>query len=166
MTRIEQLHEQPLSDHEDIQTLRHLVERAKITLTNQNTADISMSINSIRGPHNVPVKFTHAISRRTFEEINADLFEKVLEPIVRVLEDVELQPSDVDEIVLVGGSTRIPIVRRLIAEYFGKEPNIAIDPELAVTHGVSIQAGILGGMWPLNVSAIEVPTHVKKVNLH
>ena len=83
-----------------------------------------------------------------------------------MLTDTEQTPEDVDEVVLVGGSTRIPKVREIIREFCGKEVNTAIDPELAVASGVAIQAGILGGMWPLTVSALELPTRVTKVQVH
>ena len=83
-----------------------------------------------------------------------------------MLEATQLSREQVDEIVLVGGSTRIPKVRQLIGDYFGKKPNTAVDPELAVASGVSVQAGILGGMWPLTVSAVELPTRVRKIHVH
>ena len=112
-------------------------------------------------------KFRRVVSRQLFEELNDDLFQKVLEPIDRVLDEAELGADDVDEIVLVGGSTRIPRIRQLIRDYFGgREPNVAIDPELAVVTGISVQAGIIGGMWPLTVSAIEIPTFARKIRLH
>ena len=107
-----------------------------------------------------------SISRELFEELNIDLFQKALKPIDRVLEATELTREDVDEVVLVGGSTRIPKVRQLIRDYFGKAPNTAIDPELAVVSGVSVQAGIIGGMWPLTVSAVELPSRVTKIHVH
>ena len=72
-----------------------------------------------------------------------------------------------DEIVLVGGSTRIPEVRRLIEKFFNKVPNTSIDPDVAVTRGVAVQAGILGNGGPLKVAAIEIQNHkLKKVNLN
>jgi stress 70 chaperone-associated protein len=111
-------------------------------------------------------KLRESISRQLFEELNVDLFEKALQPIDRVLEATQLTRDEVDEIVLVGGSTRIPKVRQLIRDYFHKKPNTAIDPELAVASGVSIQAGIIGGMWPLTVSAVELPTRVRKIHVH
>ena len=113
-------------------------------------------------PSTEPIHYELNIDRRTFENINSDLFEKVLEPIDRVLEATELPREDVDEIVLVGGSTRIPKVRRLIRDYFGKVPNTSIEPELAVVMGSSLQAGVIGGMWPLTVSAIEQRSPVLK----
>lgn len=82
-----------------------------------------------------------------------------------MLAEGHLEKEEVDEIVLVGGSTRIPRIRRLISEYFGKEPNTSVDPDLAVVTGVAIQAGIMGGSWPLQVSAIEIPNrHLRKTN--
>lgn len=103
----------------------------------------------------------------TFEKLNDDLFQRVLQPIERVLKEVDLPKEYVDEVVLVGGSTRIPKVRQIIEEYFdGKKPNVAIDPELAVATGVAIQAGIIGGMWPLQVSALELPNHnLRKIQI-
>ena len=87
-------------------------------------------------------------------------------PIKIVLKEAEMDEDEIDEILLVGGSTRIPKVRQIIQEYFGKEPNVGIDPELAVVMGVAIQAGILGGGWPLKVVAVELPTsHIQKIEI-
>ncbi|CAF0949320.1 unnamed protein product [Adineta steineri] len=118
------------------------------------------------------------ITREKFEEINQDLFKKILEPLDRIFayinsdindndDDISnrLTVNNIDEIVLVGGSTRMLKIRQIIEDYFGKKPNIQIDPDVAVTHGVSIQAGILGGVWPLNVSATEVRTAVEKIHI-
>ena len=143
-----------------LQHLRIEVERCKIDLS---TADQCV-INS-----------KHVITREKFEEINQELFRKILEPLDRIFtyvngdndEDMSdrLTAKNIDEIVLVGGSTRMLKIRQLIENYFQKKPNIEIDPDVAVTHGVSIQAGILGGMWPLNVSATEVRTAVEKIHI-
>lgn len=111
------------------------------------------------------VHFEAEISRKLFEHLNEDLFQKILVPIERVLKEGHLQKDEVDEIVLVGGSTRIPRIRQVIRDYFGKEPNTSVDPDLAVVTGVAIQAGIMGGSWPLQVSAIEIPNrHLRKTN--
>lgn len=152
---------------EDVQSLRSAVESAKLRLTNQHSTRFTLHLHSLSnsGLENNVVTFEQTLDRGTFEEVNSDLFQKVLEPIERVLEAGELKPSDVEEIVLVGGSTRIPKVRDMIRDYFGKDPNVSIDPELAVVMGVSVQAGILGGVWPLSVSAIEAPTAVRKIYL-
>uniref|UniRef100_A0A8C3L2T2 Heat shock 70 kDa protein 13 n=1 Tax=Chrysolophus pictus TaxID=9089 RepID=A0A8C3L2T2_CHRPC len=84
-----------------------------------------------------------------------------------VLKEGHLHEEEVDEIVLVGGSTRIPKIREVIRDFFGKEPNTSVDPDLAVVMGVAIQAGIVGGSWPLQVSAIEIPNkHLRKTNFN
>ncbi|NWI85580.1 HSP13 protein, partial [Pitta sordida] len=113
------------------------------------------------------VVFETEISRKLFETLNEDLFEKVLVPIEQVLQDGHLHKAEVDEIVLVGGSTRIPRIRKVIRDFFGKEPNTSVDPDLAVVMGVAIQAGIVAGSWPLQVSAIEIPNkHLRKTNFN
>lgn len=159
-----------LDDVEDIQSLRRAVEQAKLQLTYSDSAVIELNWRQLPtslSSRRAVSKFRRIVSRQLFEDLNADLFHKVLEPIRRVLDEVELSADDVDEIVLVGGSTRIPRIRQLIRNYFsGREPNVAIDPELAVVTGISVQAGIIGGMWPLTVSAIEMPTCACKIHLH
>ncbi|KAL9866271.1 heat shock 70 kDa protein 13 [Geothlypis trichas] len=115
----------------------------------------------------VEVVFETEISRKLFEMLNKDLFEKILVPIEQVLQEGHLHRAEVDEIVLVGGSTRIPKIREVIRDFFGKEPNTSVDPDLAVVTGVAIQAGILAGSWPLQVSAIEIPNkHLRKTNFN
>ncbi|NXE64156.1 HSP13 protein, partial [Calcarius ornatus] len=115
----------------------------------------------------VEVVFETEISRKLFEMLNEDLFEKILVPIEQVLQEGHLHKGEVDEIVLVGGSTRIPKIREVIRDFFGKEPNTSVDPDLAVVTGVAIQAGILAGSWPLQVSAIEIPNkHLRKTNFN
>ncbi|XP_009994788.1 PREDICTED: heat shock 70 kDa protein 13, partial [Chaetura pelagica] len=115
----------------------------------------------------VHVMFEREISRKLFETLNEDLFEKILVPIEQVLKEGHLHKAEVDEIVLVGGSTRIPQIRKVIQDFFGKEPNTSVDPDLAVVTGVAIQAGIVGGSWPLQVSAIEIPNkRLRKTNFN
>lgn len=115
----------------------------------------------------VKVVFEKEISRKLFDTLNRDLFEKILVPIEQVLQEGHLRKEEVDEIVLVGGSTRIPKIREVIRDFFGKEPNTSVDPDLAVVTGVAIQAGILAGSWPLQVSAIEIPNkHLRKTNFN
>nr|XP_013804053.1 PREDICTED: heat shock 70 kDa protein 13 isoform X2 [Apteryx mantelli mantelli] len=115
----------------------------------------------------VKVVFETEISRKLFEMLNEDLFKKILVPIEQVLKEGHLHKAEVDEIVLVGGSTRIPQIRKVIRDFFGKDPNTSVDPDLAVVMGVAIQAGIVGGSWPLQVSAIEIPNrHLWKTNFN
>lgn len=157
---------------EDIHRLRQAVETAKIKLTFQPSVAIGVPLHlqTKRPPESggssaASVLFQTVITRQQFEEINEDLFQKILAPVETVLAEGHLEKEDVDEIVLVGGSTRIPRIRRVISEFFGKEPNTSINPDLAVVTGVAIQAGIMGGSWPLQVSAIEIPNrHLRKTN--
>ncbi|XP_077985090.1 heat shock 70 kDa protein 13-like [Glandiceps talaboti] len=158
---IEMRFNKPLNNAEDLQKLRLLVEDVKLNLTAENSTLMEISLSSLgKG-----VVFRENFTREIFEELNSDLFRKVLQPIEIVLKETELLPEAVDEIVLVGGSTRIPKVRQLIRDYFKKDPNVSIDPELAVAYGVAIQAGIIGGVWPLQVSAIEIQQNVKKIHV-
>lgn len=163
--RIESSYSHSLTHVEDLQNLHQLTEVTKLRLTDTLETEFSIDLHDFDNS-NKRTRFRDIVTRQDFEAINADLLLKVLEPIRRVLKEVELNPDDVDEIVLVGGSTRIPYVRHLIEDFFGKQPNTAIDPELAVVSGVAIQAGILGGVWPLTVSAVELPTKARKINVN
>lgn len=165
LSKVKERFNKELTNSEDIQRLSQEVEAAKINLTSSTKAVIHLKLPSLNQGKKLAI-FEELVSRHTFEKINEDLFIKVLQPIKRVLQEAGYPKSAVDEIVLVGGSTRIPKIRQIIQEYFdGKPPNVSIDPELAVASGVAIQAGIIGGMWPLQVSAIEVFNHVKKVHV-
>lgn len=160
---IEQKYGKPLTDREDLQGLLLHVEDLKVNLTREHKSEIELELQSMaESKHKV---FSTQVSRQLFEDLNKDLFDKVLEPIEIVLKEVDLTIQDIDEVVLVGGSTRIPKIRQLIGEFFKKEPITSEDPDLAVATGVSIQAGILGGMWPLTVSAVELPSRVKKIHV-
>lgn len=150
-----------ITDKEDLQALRLAVEQVKINVTHHDSSSLKLFLHSL-GKHS---HIKETITRAKFEELNKDLFVKVLDPIRTVLEATHLEKEDIDEIVLVGGSTRIPMIRNLIREFFGKELNTHVDPELAVAMGVSIQAGIIGGMWPLKVSAVELPNRVVKIQV-
>lgn len=161
---IEGKYQEPL-DALNLQTLLLAVEEAKLNLTREESTlvNIPLSLRKAKGQHHVT--FTYNLTRRTFEKINEDLFAKIVTLIDTVLKPIDVLSSEIDEIVLVGGSTRIPRIRELIKHYFGKAPNTRIDPELAVAYGVAIQAGIIGGVWPLQVSAIEIPFKFKKINV-
>ncbi|XP_004588670.2 heat shock 70 kDa protein 13 isoform X1 [Ochotona princeps] len=131
-------------------------------------------LNSVPGPGlsekdsgKRQVLFEAEISRKLFDSLNEDLFQKILVPIQQVLKEGHLEKTEIDEVVLVGGSTRIPRIRQVIQEFFGKDPNTSVDPDLAVVTGVAIQAGIDGGSWPLQVSALEIPNkHLQKTNFN
>ncbi|XP_067935195.1 heat shock 70 kDa protein 13-like [Watersipora subatra] len=155
---IQNHYHEALTEPGDLQLLRAAIETAKLNLTLHDATILTLPLASLGNK-----TYTHKVTREEFERINEPLFEKILEPVGAVLEYTELERSEVDEIVMVGGSTRIPAVRRLVSHYFNKSLNTAVDADLAVVSGVSIQAGIIGGMWPLMVSAVEVQTSVKKI---
>ena len=92
------------------------------------------------------VDLRETLSRARFEELNLDLFRKTMAPVEQVLKDAKVSKGDVDEVVLVGGSTRIPKVQALLTEYFnGKEPKKGINPDEAVAYGAAVQGGVLSG---------------------
>ncbi|XP_060551806.1 heat shock 70 kDa protein 13-like [Ruditapes philippinarum] len=161
---VEQRYGKPLTDREDLQGLLLHVEDLKVNLTREKESEIMLTLHSLTGKDK-DIVFSEKITRDLFEDLNSDLFNKVLEPIEIVLKAVDLTIEDIDETILVGGSTRIPKIRELIEVFFKKAPITSEDPDLAVATGVSIQAGILGGMWPLTVSAVELPTRVKKIHV-
>jgi len=125
-------------DKRAVQKLRREVERAKRSLSSQH--QVKIEVDGLAQGHD----FSETLTRARFEELNADLFKRTLKPVEAVLRDAELKKTDIDEIVMVGGSTRIPKVHSLIKEYFnGKEPNKGINPDEAVAHGAAIQGAIL-----------------------
>lgn len=148
-----------VSDPHYLQQMHLAVEKAKLTLTTEDWALIHVFVPACdSGPTAEPEEMTLNVTRMLFEKLNDDLFQNVLEPIKAVLTDVEATVEEVNEIVLVGGSTRIPKIRQIVSEYFGgKKLNLEVDPDLAVVHGAATQAGIISGMWPLKVSAVEIP---------
>merc|ERR1712072_1620854 len=100
---------------------------------------------------------SETLTRARFEELNNDLFKNTLNPVKQVMEDGGMKKSEVDEIVLVGGSTRIPKVQQLIQDFFnGKEPNRGINPDEAVAYGAAVQAGILSGEGGADVLLLDV----------
>ena len=123
-----------------LRRLRTACERAKRTLS--STTQTSIEIDSLFEG----VDFYTSISRARFEELCADLFRGTVEPVEKVLKDAKIDKAGVHEIVLVGGSTRIPKIQNLVSTYFnGKEPNKSINPDEAVAYGAAVQAAILSG---------------------
>jgi len=127
-------------DNRAVQKLRREVEKAKRTLSTQ--FDTRIEIESFFDGED----FSETFTRARFEELNIDLFRNTLKPVQKVLEDAGLKKTDIDEIVLVGGSTRIPKVQQLVKEFFdGKEPSKGINPDEAVAYGAAVQGGVLSG---------------------
>src|SRR5210317_186705 len=129
-----------------LRRLRTACERAKRTLssTSQTTVEIDSLFEGI--------DFYSSITRARFEDLNADLFRKCMEPVEQVIRDAKMDKSKVDEVVLVGGSTRIPKIQQMLSSFFnGKELNKSINPDEAVAYGAAVQAAILSGVDNSNV---------------
>merc|ERR1711931_237675 len=127
-------------DNRAIQKLRREVEKAKRALSASH--QVRVEVESFFEGND----FSETLTRAKFEELNMDLFRSTMKPVQKVLEDADLQKKEIDEIVLVGGSTRIPKVQQLVKEFFnGKEPSRGINPDEAVAYGAAVQAGVLSG---------------------
>uniref|UniRef100_A0A8C2KD25 Endoplasmic reticulum chaperone BIP n=1 Tax=Cyprinus carpio TaxID=7962 RepID=A0A8C2KD25_CYPCA len=127
-------------DNRAVQKLRREVEKAKRALSTQHQARIEIEY-FFKGED-----FSETLTRTKFEELNVDLFRSTMKLVQKVLEDSDLKKTDIDEIVLVGGSTRIPKIKQLVKEFFnGKEPSRGINPDEAMAYGAAVQAGVLSG---------------------
>ncbi|KAJ7973344.1 Luminal binding heat shock protein 70 [Quillaja saponaria] len=127
-------------DNKALGKLRRECERAKRALSSQH--QVRVEIESLFDG----IDFSEPLTRARFEELNMDLFKKTMGPVKRAMEDAGLKKTDINEIVLVGGSTRIPKVQQLLVDYFdGKELNKGVNPDEAVAYGAAIQGGILSG---------------------
>ena len=132
------------SDRMAIQRLREAAEKAKIELSSMITTSINLPFIAAdeTGPKHLELELTRA----KFEELTRELVEKTLEPVQQSLKDSELQPSDINRVILVGGSTRIPAVQQLISRFFSTgQIDRSVNPDEAVALGAAIQAGVLGG---------------------
>jgi heat shock protein 5 len=128
-------------DKRAVAKLRQECERAKRVLSSRAETKIEIE-NFFDGEDLV-----QTLTRARFEELNIDLFKNTLKPLQAVLTDSKLKKHEIDEVVLVGGSTRIPKVRQLVKDFFnGKEPNLGINPDEAIAHGAAVQGGILMGV--------------------
>lgn len=127
-------------DPRALRRLRSACERAKRTLS--SVTQTTIEIDSLSGGED----FNTTITRAKFEELNASLFKSTITPVEQVLKDANLDKSKVDEVVLVGGSTRIPKIQKLLSDFFdGKKLEKSINPDEAVAYGAAVQAGILSG---------------------
>ena len=133
-----------LKDKMALQRLREAAEKAKVELSTMMSTSINLPFIAAdaQGPKHLEIELT----RTKFEEMVAPLIEATLEPVQRALKDADLQTKDIDRILLVGGSTRIPAVQRVIQDFFGgKELDRSVNPDEAVAMGAAVQAGVVGG---------------------
>ena len=126
-----------------VQRVRSAAEKAKIELSSSTETEINEPF--IAMTDGVPSNLLVKISRAKFEELITDLVERSLEPCRKVMKDAGLQASQINEVILVGGSTRVPMIKNKVEQFFSKKPNESVNPDEAVALGAAIQAGVLQG---------------------
>lgn len=132
-----------LKDRAAVQRLREASERAKIELSSQMSTQVNLPY--ITAVDNEPKHLDLSLTRAKFEELTSDLMERVKKPFFQAIEDAKMQAGEIDEVIMVGGSTRMPQVQELVKQLTNKEPNRSVNPDEVVAIGAAIQAGILGG---------------------
>src|SRR5213592_4612059 len=126
-----------------LQRLKEAAEKAKIELSSTMSTDINLSF--ITADQSGPKHLNLQLSRAKFEQLIGDIVQKTMGPVRQALTDAGMQPKNIDEVVLVGGSTRIPMVQKIVQDYFGKEPHKGVNPDEVVAVGAAVQGGVLGG---------------------
>jgi molecular chaperone DnaK len=132
-----------LKDAQALQRLKEAAEKAKIELSTSVETEINLPFITVKDGQ--PLHFVHKLSRAKLESLTEDLIKRSLKPSEAALKDAKMKSSDIDEVILVGGMTRMPKIRETVKEFFGKEPNKSVNPDEAVAIGAAIQAGILEG---------------------
>ncbi len=126
-----------------LQRLKEAAEKAKIELSSSTSTEINLPY--ITATASGPKHLVRNLTRSKFEQLAYDLIDRSLEPVKSAMKDADLQPSDIDEILLVGGSTRIPAIQQVVQKYFGKEPSKGVNPDEVVAVGAAIQGGVFTG---------------------
>lgn len=126
-----------------MQRIREAAEKAKIELSTSLSTDINLPYLSAK--EGTPIHFCKSLTRAKFEQISEDLVEQHSEPCINALKSAGMNPSDIDEVILIGGTTRIPAIQKKVKEIFGKEPSKSINPDEAVALGASVQGAVLAG---------------------
>ena len=132
-------------DPQALQRLIESAEKAKIELSSATETTLSLPFITFDPETRTPLHLERTLSRGKFEELTADLLRRVKDPVQMALRDAKLSASDINEVILVGGSTRIPAVKRIVRDIMGKEPNESVNPDEAVALGAAVQAGIITG---------------------
>jgi len=130
-------------DRMALQRLKEAAEKAKCELSTVMQTEINLPF--ITADASGPKHLTMTLTRSKLEQLVGDLIEKTMPPMKQALEDAKLKPSDIDEVILVGGQTRMPAVQKMVTDFFGKEPHKGINPDEVVALGAAIQAGVLKG---------------------
>ncbi|MGK0484219.1 MAG: molecular chaperone DnaK [Planctomycetota bacterium] len=133
-----------------LQRLKEACEKAKIELSSGTATDINLPF--ITADASGPKHLQQNITRAKFEQLIGDMVKRSIEPCAKALKDAGLKPSDIDDVLLVGGSTRVPLVQQKVKEFFQREPNKGVNPDEVVALGAAIQGGVLGG----DVSGVQL----------
>jgi molecular chaperone DnaK len=126
-----------------IQRLKEAAEKAKMELSSTTQTDINLPF--ITADQSGPKHLNLSLTRAKFEQLVDDLIKRTIPPMQQALKDAGLDPKQIDEVILVGGSTRIPKIQQIVKDFFGKEPNKSVNPDEVVAIGAAIQGGVLGG---------------------
>jgi molecular chaperone DnaK len=126
-----------------LQRLKEAAEKAKMELSSTMSTDVNLPF--ITADQSGPKQLNFSLSRAKFEQLVDDLIQRTLEPMKKALKDAGLEPKDIDEVILVGGSTRIPKIQEIVKGFFGKDPNRSVNPDEVVAIGAAIQGAVLTG---------------------
>jgi molecular chaperone DnaK len=126
-----------------LQRLKEAAEKAKMELSTVTQTDINLPF--ITADQSGPKHLNMSLTRAKFEQLVDDLIQRTIPPMQQALKDASLDPKRIDEVILVGGSTRVPKIQQIVKDYFGKEPNKSVNPDEVVAIGAAIQGGVLGG---------------------
>jgi len=143
-----------LKDKAAVQRLREAAERAKIELSSQMTAQINLPY--ITAINNEPKHLDYSLTRAKFEDLTSDLMERIRGPFQQALSDAKISAAEIKEVVLVGGSSRMPQVQELVRKLTNKEPNRSVNPDEVVAIGAAIQAGIISGEFGKDIVLVDV----------
>ena len=126
-----------------LQRLKEAAEKAKVELS--SSAQTEINLPYVTATASGPKHLVKTLTRAKFEQLASELVTRSMEPVKKALQDADLSTSDIDEVILVGGSTRIPVIQEKVKEFFGKEPNKGVNPDEVVAIGAAIQGGVLAG---------------------
>src|SRR5579872_1285938 len=130
-------------DRQALQRLTEAAEKAKIELS--SVVQTTINLPFITADQNGPKHLEFALTRAKFEELTSDLTERCIQPFMNAIADAKLDVSQIDEVIMVGGATRMPVIQQLVRKLTGKEPNLSVNPDEVVAVGAAIQAGVLSG---------------------
>ena len=143
-----------ITDKGSLQRIREAAEKAKIELSSSLETVVSLPFISMTA--NGPVNFETTLTRAKFQDLTRHLLKRCEEPVRRALSDANMKPSELDQVLLIGGSIRMPAVQELVAQLTGKKPNLSVNPDEAVSIGAAYQGGVVSGVVLLDVTPLAL----------